>query len=226
MACYNADMPRREKEPITPLGRALRTVRKRARMPQDDFAVVVGVSASHYPRYERGTLRPPENTFDEMLAAMRKKGIEGVDELIAVYSAEGVSETSAPYPARPSDAEVPLVGEASAEAALNPEEIRGEWFPALQEHAERADAGVARVRGYSMVPELQPGDYIGISASKEPTKGNIVLARRGDELLLKRFAGRRGRRIRLESDNPAYPPVEGGDIQVLGVMVWSHRDYG
>jgi len=29
--------------------------------------------------------------------------------------------------------------------------------------------------------------------------------------------------LRLESENPAYEPTEASDIEIMGVVVWSHR---
>jgi len=139
--------------------------------------------------------------------------------------AEAVSEVSAPYAPRPSTAGVPVIGTVKADQVERPEEDPGEFFPAVEEHARQADAGVVRIEGHSMAPELKPGDLAGISRRKSPMRGAIVLAKRGETLYLKRLARRSGRTIRLESDNPAYDPIEGDDIELLGVVVWSHRQH-
>jgi phage repressor protein C with HTH and peptisase S24 domain len=204
-------------------GRFVQGRRQASGETQIRFAARAGVSSSYLAQIEQGVIPPMER----VRCMVQSLGEDLAEWLAAAGYAlpEGVSEASTPYPARPSDGLIPVVGEAKAASAVNPEQISGEWFPVLDDHAERADAGVARVQGYSMSPGLLPGDYIGLSATRQPVKGDIVLARRGEESLLKRFVGRRGRRLRLESDNPAYPRVEADDIEIIGVVVWSHRDH-
>jgi phage repressor protein C with HTH and peptisase S24 domain len=41
--------------------------------------------------------------------------------------------------------------------------------------------------------------------------------------LLKRYAGKRGGQVLLESVNPVYPPIEPDSIEIIGVVVWQHR---
>lgn len=102
------------------------------------------------------------------------------------------------------------------------EEVEGEYIPALPEHAAQADYAV-RIEGTSMAPQIQPGDYLAIKLGRTPVAGDVVVARRGDDLYVKRFVRRtRSEGVLLRSDNEEYPDISGRDIEVIGVVVWRH----
>ena len=133
-------------------------------------------------------------------------------------------DVSDPSPSRPSTMNVRVIGTVSADTIVAPEEENGERvFPVLPEHGKQADGGVVEVRGHSMIPMIQPGDFLGISKLRAPVRGDVVLAKRGEEVYLKRLSARKGRWLKLESDNPAFAPIEGDDLEIVGVVVWSHR---
>ncbi len=81
-----------------------------------------------------------------------------------------------------------------------------------------------RVDGDSMVPSIQPGVLLVIDRMAETRDGHIVLARIGPEFLVKRLQTDDAGRIRLLSDNEAYPPVEiteEMDFEVWGRVMYS-----
>lgn len=86
------------------------------------------------------------------------------------------------------------------------------------------------VDGNSMEPTILKGDMVLIDTSqKQPSTGQIVLARIDDELVLKRVEKKPGIII-LKSDNSNYDPipitpdiVDG--VEIHGKMVWSCREY-
>jgi len=135
---------------------------------------------------------------------------------------EAVSEATGAYTPRPSTASLPVAGELQAGTVLEVEEERGEIFPCLEEHARLADY-VVRVSGWSMYPTLQPGDFVAVKRSRIADSGDIVVAKRGSETYLKRYGGRRAKRVTLTSDNPEYESIEGEDIEIVGIYAWQHR---
>lgn len=78
------------------------------------------------------------------------------------------------------------------------------------------------VAGDSMEPLLRDGDEILVDRTPRPLRDGIHVVRVGDALLVKRVqAGVPGRLV-LESQNPAYRPIElaHGEAEVIGRVVW------
>lgn len=78
------------------------------------------------------------------------------------------------------------------------------------------------VAGDSMEPLLRDGDEILVDRSPRPLRDGIHVVRVGEALLVKRVqAGVPGRLV-LESQNPAYRPIElePGEGEVIGRVVW------
>ncbi len=78
------------------------------------------------------------------------------------------------------------------------------------------------VAGDSMEPLLRDGDEILVDRSPHPLRDGIHVVRVGDALLVKRLQVGVPGRIVLESENPAYRPIElpPEDVQVIGRVVW------
>ncbi len=78
------------------------------------------------------------------------------------------------------------------------------------------------VAGDSMEPVLRDGDEILVDRTPRPLRDGIHVVRVGDALLVKRVqAGVPGRLV-LESQNPAYRPIEldPREAEVIGRVVW------
>ena len=56
------------------------------------------------------------------------------------------------------------------------------------------------------------------------TDGDIVVAVIDDAVTLKRFF-KESRRVRLQAENPAYPPLYGTDLRILGKLACLVRAY-
>ena len=100
----------------------------------------------------------------------------------------------------------------------------------LNEHlvAHPAATFVVRVEGDSMVGAgIRDGDLLVVDRAREARSGSIVVAVVDGALTVKRLrVGRQG--VRLEAENPAYPPIvvrEGGDLVVWGVVAHAIRSY-
>lgn len=87
---------------------------------------------------------------------------------------------------------------------------------------------VVRVAGDSMVRAgIRDGDLLVVDRAREATSGAIVVAVVDGELTVKRLRmGREG--IRLEAENPAYPPIvvhEHTELVIWGVVAHAIRSY-
>jgi repressor LexA len=72
----------------------------------------------------------------------------------------------------------------------------------------RAPDYLLRVRGSSMRDAgILDGDLLAVRAQPEASPGDIVVARLGDEVTVKRFR-RRGHRVTLMPENPEFVPIE------------------
>ena len=84
--------------------------------------------------------------------------------------------------------------------------------------AAHADFAVI-VRGNSMEPMVSDGDVAVFRAVQTAGNGQFVAAVLDGQMLLKRFARPRKGRVRLESLNPAYPPILWNeDARIQGVF--------
>jgi repressor LexA len=102
---------------------------------------------------------------------------------------------------------LPLVGRVAAGhpiLAAEHIEARVRIDPAL--FAPRADY-LLRVHGLSMKNAgILDGDLLAVHRSAEALPGQIVVARLGDEVTVKRFR-REGARVLLVAENPDFPPI-------------------
>jgi len=88
---------------------------------------------------------------------------------------------------------------------------------------------IVRVEGDSMAPTLNAGDdiLVDLADSGERLRDGIYVLRIDDAVVVKRLAlNPTGRRITVQSDNPAYPDWPDcslGDIKPIGRVIWSGR---
>lgn len=100
----------------------------------------------------------------------------------------------------------------------------------LNEHLVTHPAAtfMVRVQGDSMLGAgIRDGDLLVVDRSREARNGSIVVAVIDGELTVKRLRTGRGN-IRLEAENPAYPPLvlrEGSDLVIWGVVAHAIRSY-
>ena len=102
------------------------------------------------------------------------------------------------------------------------------WLKGLTS-APASRLSIVRVEGDSMSPTLNPGDdiLVDLDDCEERLRDGIYVLRVDDALVVKRLAlNPRGRRLTIQSDNPAYPdwPDCGLDeISCIGRVIWSGR---
>ena len=149
------------------------------------------------------------NAAEAHLRALEKKGAIKIEE----GRASGIRLLE--------DSGLPVVGRVAAGSPiLATEHIEAHLRvdPAL--FAERADY-LLRVRGQSMRDVgILDGDLIAVHRSSEARDGQIVVARLGDDVTVKRLKRDKGR-ITLLAENPDFAsiPVEDEDFALEGIVV-------
>lgn len=78
------------------------------------------------------------------------------------------------------------------------------------------------VAGDSMEPLLRDGDEILVDRTPRPLRDGVHVVRVGDSLMVKRVQTGVPGRLVLESQNPAYRPIElaPDEVEVIGRVVW------
>lgn len=145
------------------------------------------------------------NAAEQHLRALEKKGaIE-----ISAGSSRGIrvrDGRGAPRAGRL--LELPVVGRVAAGAPILAEEnLQGRYQVDPNLFTPRADY-LLRVRGLSMRDAgILEGDLLAVHKTEEARSGQIVVARLGDEVTVKRLR-RRGHAVQLEAENPEFAPIE------------------
>ena len=104
--------------------------------------------------------------------------------------------------------ELPVIGRVAAGAPILAEEnVQARYQVDPNLFTPRADY-LLRVRGMSMRDAgILEGDLLAVHRTPEARTGQIVIARLGDEVTVKRFR-RRGYAVQLEAENPDFAPIE------------------
>ncbi len=141
------------------------------------------------------------NAAEEHLRALARKGaiemIPGASRGIRIPGSE---------PA-PREDELPIIGRVAAGAPILAEQhIEDSCRISPELFSPRADF-LLRVHGMSMKDAgILDGDLLAVHACREASNGQIVVARIGDEVTVKRFQ-RRGKRVQLLAENPDFAPI-------------------
>jgi phage repressor protein C with HTH and peptisase S24 domain len=102
------------------------------------------------------------------------------------------------------------------------------WLKGLTSTAA-ANLSIVRVEGDSMTPTLNAGDdiLVDLGDSNDRLRDGIYVLRIDDALVVKRLAlNPMGRRVTVQSDNPAYPDWPDcsiDEINCIGRVIWSGR---
>ena len=117
-------------------------------------------------------------------------------------------------------ASVPLLGQIAAGSPILATEQIEETLPLPQDLVGTGTLFALRVKGDSMINAgIFDGDTVVIRQQKTADDGTIVAALiDGEEATVKRLS-RKGGRVQLLAENPAYDPIEPDDVQLLGKVV-------
>ncbi|MBI3371023.1 MAG: transcriptional repressor LexA [Betaproteobacteria bacterium] len=119
--------------------------------------------------------------------------------------------------------ELPVIGRVAAGSPILAEEhVQGRYAIDPNLFTPHADY-LLRVRGLSMRDAgILEGDLLAVHKTHEVRSGQVVVARLGDEVTVKRLR-RRGNSVQLLPENPDFEPIEvdlrSGDFSIEGVAV-------
>jgi len=143
------------------------------------------------------------NAAEQHLRALERKGV--LD--ITAGSSRGIKLRERGGPKFSRLLELPVVGRVAAGSPILAEEhvtARYQVDPNL--FTPRADY-LLRVRGQSMVDAgIVDGDLLAVHRTGEARSGQVVVARLGEEVTVKRLK-RRGRDVLLVAENPDFAPI-------------------
>jgi repressor LexA len=123
---------------------------------------------------------------------------------------------------------LPLVGQIAAGGPLLAEQNVDAYLAVPEPLSRGGEEFLLRVKGDSMIDAgILDGDYVVVRRQQEARNGEIVVALVGDdesadEATVKRFHRDNGT-VRLIAENPAYAPIEGRHVQVLGKVIGVFR---
>ena len=171
------------------------------------------------------------NAAEEHLQALARKGViemvPGISRGIRLlYQEEKHPETGAYLEFM----ELPLVGSVAAGAPILAQEHIERKFqvdPAM--FPEKPDY-LLRVRGTSMKDVgIYEGDYIAVKKTTQVRNNQIIVARIGDEVTVKRFS-RKGRSVELLPENSDFEPIKVDgrleNFHIEGLVVGLIRPWG
>jgi repressor LexA len=119
---------------------------------------------------------------------------------------------------------LPLVGRVAAGSPILAQEHIDQSYVVESSMFARKPDYLLRVRGMSMRDAgIMDGDLLAVQKAKDAKNGQIVVARLGDEVTVKRFKRVRGH-IELLPENPEYEPIivkpsEGETFEIEGLAV-------
>lgn len=123
---------------------------------------------------------------------------------------------------------VPVVGEVAAGSPILAVENVQEGWLIDRKVLEGEDIFFLRVKGESMIgAQIKDGDYVMVKPQPTAVSGEIVVARIGDEVTVKRL--KQGRRsLELLPENPAFRPIvcrRGEELEIVGKVIGVLRKY-
>jgi len=102
---------------------------------------------------------------------------------------------------------LPLIGRVAAGSPILAQEHVDQSFQVERHLFRQTPDYLLRVRGMSMRDAgILDGDLLAVQSSKDARNGQIVVARLGEEVTVKRFMRRPGH-VELQAENPDYPTI-------------------
>ncbi|MGB6241004.1 MAG: transcriptional repressor LexA [Castellaniella sp.] len=117
---------------------------------------------------------------------------------------------------------IPLIGRVAAGSPILAAEHVEREIPVAPQLFDSAPDYLLRVRGSSMRDAgILDGDLLAVRSTPDARHGQIVVARLGDDVTVKRL-DHQGRHIRLLPENPDFSPIvvgDGDDFAIEGIAV-------
>jgi repressor LexA len=120
---------------------------------------------------------------------------------------------------------IPLLGSVAAGKPLFSEENWERYIAVPAELIGRGNHFALRVQGDSMIGAgIFNGDLAIVRQQPDAENGQIIVAMVEDAVTLKRLFKEKNR-IKLQSENPSYPPIYTQNLRILGRLVHLIRSY-
>ena len=172
------------------------------------------------------------NAAEEHLQALARKGVielvsgtsRGIrlkGEMLRSLHQERARQFALPLPSLAQLA-LPLVGRVAAGSPILAQEHVDQTYYVESSLFQRKPDYLLKVRGMSMRDAgIMDGDLLAVQATRDAKNGQIVVARLGEDVTVKRF--RRNKNvIELHAENPDYPTIvveQGEPFEIEGVAV-------
>ena len=160
-------------------------------------------------------------TVHKHLASLEKKGLINKTK----YGYRSIELPGEYSPKHVRFASVPLVGRVAAGQPLLAAENLDGYLPIPADMAQGDNLFALKVRGDSMINAgIFDGDVIVARQQSSADNGDIVVALVDEEATVKRFFRESGQ-VRLQAENSAYPPIITPNVQILGKVALSIRQF-
>ncbi len=160
-------------------------------------------------------------TVQKHLEALEKKGCLTKSK----YGYRSIELPGEFSPSRIKSIPVPVVGRIAAGQPLLASDNVETYLPIPADLAHAGDLFALKVRGDSMVNAgIFEGDIIVARRQETAINGDIVVALLNDEATVKTFYNDGGA-VRLQPENPDYEPIITREVQVLGKVTLSIRQF-
>jgi repressor LexA len=170
------------------------------------------------------------NAAEEHLQALARKGmielVSGTSRGIRLRSSDlqaindqRAQQLTLPMPGL-SQLMLPLIGRVAAGSPILAQEHVDQTYHVERSLFQRTPDYLLRVRGMSMRDVgILDGDLLAVQSSKDAKNGQIVVARLGDDVTVKRFM-RRDHQIELHAENPDYKTIVLDSQQLPNLTRW------
>jgi repressor LexA len=157
------------------------------------------------------------------LATLAEKGLLAKDptkpRAIRVHREPARGRSAGRSASRSDIVEIPLVGRIAAGGPILAEESVEDTMPLPRDLVGSGTLFALTVKGDSMIEAgIFDGDTVIVRQQQTAEEGEIVAALIDDEATVKRLS-RKGGKVRLIAENPAYEPLEPDNLSVLGKVV-------
>ena len=166
------------------------------------------------------------NAAEEHLQALARKGaielVSGTSRGIRLKGGNQRSYQESSFSASPSGFSLPLVGRVAAGSPILAQEHVDQTYFVESSLFQRKPDYLLRVRGMSMRDAgIMDGDLLAVQSTRDAKNGQIVVARLGDDVTVKRYR-RTPDRIELLPENPDFKTIvvePGEPFEIEGLAV-------
>lgn len=166
------------------------------------------------------------NAAEEHLQALARKGaielVSGTSRGIRLKGGNQRSYQESSFSASPSGFSLPLVGRVAAGSPILAQEHVDQTYFVESSLFQRKPDYLLRVRGMSMRDAgIMDGDLLAVQSTRDAKNGQIVVARLGEEVTVKRFR-KTASHIELLPENPDFKTIlvePGEPFEIEGLAV-------